>query len=1050
MRRRSSHHRSTHRRSHARVSGLVSVVFMLGSLLVAPTLAAAENPHGDNSEITRKCQTCHRPHGAEGEIFLFPHGGSVTEFCYTCHDGTGSVFNTRMDFDRFPSAVSSHPVEVGTLGCADCHTPHQGPAEDNPRSLAAGASNESTGNAVCGACHGTASTLPGGDLLARYTGTAHDTSVSAPASGTGIKCLACHVAHSSNNIALARAMVVGASGATRTVEATAGTGTRPLCEACHDVAQDLWRGPVEYGKTSHAVVTTSTRAAVMPTLSAESTITTGTWPPPGDCDNCHEPHGTGLAYLTRATGDALCYSCHDAPEATQPSTYSYQGRSDYGISPHGTLQQDRAGATQARGCNVCHAVHGGGTRSVDATSPAGLLWRYEGDLCTGSGTGGCHADPANATGGTDILAALEASTSPNTRHDILPADQNATGARLQCSGCHNPHADTAAAVYSDPDSIGTTMPVGFAEYVGPAGEVYALVGAEHDGVAPVITPPQSLVATSIAGTMTVQWSTDESSTSWVDWGTTPVFELGSSGTTLPLTTQHSVELTPVVAGDYHFRVRSADALGNQVISPAYVLNPDVTISGAPVQTPLGVVFAGVNGTSVTTTWSAVTISDGHSPQYFVELRNLSGTVVHRSGWIGATSWTSPRLNFGTYRWQVWARDPNHINAWSVSGIDTFNVEFSGGLEIQRWFASLWDALAGLAGTQPSHRAPQEPSFQVAVVGPVTDTRYSVDTDFIAVETRSRNAPTATYGPVAGWETSSSAVAPPTPTLPGTPVGGSTLLDAISMNDVYWRTDRATTDRSWNWQVARFDISATRDTATELSIRWEGHGEPTPGYSTRLYLWNRVTGSWTQVFSDQGLGADRLVVTKPITSVTDGFCLRCHDTGPPPGTVLPAGITNISATWTNAAPSDWHGPRVGDGVPQSVGGLAAEYSRGDAVSCAVCHDPHGTANPYAFPPRVAGATTLGLGGGNRVSDLCHACHTGATTDWHAGCISCHEGLVDDPDHSDPGVVFTDSADCRDCHRHGSETKWGTNGIQGAPGCTRGIAHSGGCHTWATTF
>lgn len=1043
MKPREYHAPSTGRRAHAAAVALCLAVLII---LLAPAVVFADNPHGGNSTITRKCQTCHFPHGAEGEIFQFPHGASVVEFCYTCHDGTGSIYNTRMDFDRFPSAESSHPVEVGTLSCSDCHTPHQGPAEGNPRSLSAGPSNESTGNAVCGACHGVDSALPGGDIITRYSGTDHDTSVTAPASGSQIKCLACHLPHSSDNLAIVRESVVGASGTTHTVEATTGMGARPLCEACHDITRGLWPGPVEYDKTAHGLVTTSTLAAVVPTLAAASTITTGAWPPAGDCDNCHEPHGTGLPFMARATGDQLCTSCHDAPGASQPATYSYQGYADYEASPHGDIEQDRVDTTRADGCNVCHAVHGGGTPSVASTAPPELLWRYEGELCTGSGTGGCHADPANSSGGTDILAALEASTNPTTRHDILPADQNASGARLQCSGCHNPHADTAEAVYSDPDSIGTTMAVGFSEYVSDTGEVYALVGAEHDGLAPVVAPT-SLVASSVAGTMTVQWVTDELSTSWVDWGTTNAYELGSLGASLPLTASHSVELTPVAStGDYHLRIRSADAVGNQFTSTDFVINRSVSISGAPAITPLGVVGAGVNGTPVTVTWSPVTVSDGHAPEYYVIVRNPSGTAVYQSGWIAGTSWTTPRLGFGGYTSQVWARDPNHINAASVSAVDSFSVEFWGALTPQYWFAFLRNLVTPSSPSNPV----DVPGVQVAVAEPDPTTEFSIDTDYIAVQTRSRNAASASYSALSGWETSSSAASPPTPVSPGTPVPGGTLANAASMNDVYWRTDRATVDRSWNWQVARFDISATENAATELSIRWEGHGEPTPGYATRLYLWNRTSGSWTQVYTGSSSSTDTMVVTNPITSVTDAFCLRCHDTAPPSGTTLPPGITNISATWTSASPSDWHGPRAGNGVSESTGSLALGYLRGDAVKCAVCHDPHGTQNPYMFPARVNGVVTSGLAAGNQMSELCHGCHTGATTDWHAGCISCHQGLASDPDHGDPGVDFSDSAVCRDCHRHGSETKWGTGGIRGAPGCSRGVAHSGGCHTWATTF
>jgi predicted CXXCH cytochrome family protein len=137
---------------------------------------------------------------------------------------------------------------------------------------------------------------------------------------------------------------------------------------------------------------------------------------------------------------------------------------------------------------------------------------------------------------------------------------------------------------------------------------------------------------------------------------------------------------------------------------------------------------------------------------------------------------------------------------------------------------------------------------------------------------------------------------------------------------------------------------------------------------------------------------------------------------------------------------------------SAGGLSEFYSRGGEVPCAVCHDPHGTANPYMAPSHVNGTATAGTAGGNRISEMCHACHTGTTQSWHAGCEGCHDSYNYDPlaNHNDPNVDFSDSANCRDCHRHGSETKWGGGGMLGAPGCARGYSHSGSCHTWRTTF
>jgi hypothetical protein len=88
------------------------------------------------------------------------------------------------------------------------------------------------------------------------------------------------------------------------------------------------------------------------------------------------------------------------------------------------------------------------------------------------------------------------------------------------------------------------------------------------GVADTTPPAVTAVAASGSGTSaTVTWTTDEASTSVVQYGTSAA-ALTSTATGTSNVTAHSVALTGLTAGtQYFYRVTSADAAGNSVTSP---------------------------------------------------------------------------------------------------------------------------------------------------------------------------------------------------------------------------------------------------------------------------------------------------------------------------------------------------------------------------------------------------------------------------------------------------------------------------------------------------
>jgi len=303
--------------------------------------------------------------------------------------------------------------------------------------------------------------------------------------------------------------------------------------------------------------------------------------------------------------------------------------------------------------------------------------------------------------------------------------------------------------------------------------------------------------------------------------------------------------------------------------------------------------------------------------------------------------------------------------------------------------------------------------------------FSVDTDYAAV--RALVGTTATWvQPAAGWASASAEASKPTPFSPGTPVPATTLDDADTNNGVYWQTDAATVDGEWNWQLMRFDLGTDAlSTLKAISVVWDGHGEPTAGYPTAVFLWNPTTNQWVELNRFTS-GTDRTVSVER-RALADGFCLACHDGTPPSGVVYPSGLRNVGASWS-AGGADFHGAGSGTGLGSAI---ASPYVRGQsAINCGACHESHGNANVYHFPTIINGVSGISVPGVTAASAavVCAACHVtaGGTTyslvdEYHKGCVQCHRS-----EHGQWSFVGTD---CLSCHKHGGtwdhQCNYGTN-------------------------
>lgn len=201
-----------------------------------------------------------------------------------------------------------------------------------------------------------------------------------------------------------------------------GSNELPLCYSCHDgtSASDVLG---EFSDTSRG---------------HRHAVPAGTQPGTMRCADCHDPHGEKGAPRRRLlyndgarTGDAICYNgCHGATATVEP-------RGDLRIfESSGHASATPAPADTQVKCLVCHESHSTREPSLYPYAPD--------DRCVT-----CHSLEGAVPGAADIRRTLSGPDA-TTRHDLLSADQAATGARLACGNCHEPHSSTPTTKVVDP------------------------------------------------------------------------------------------------------------------------------------------------------------------------------------------------------------------------------------------------------------------------------------------------------------------------------------------------------------------------------------------------------------------------------------------------------------------------------------------------------------------------------------------------------------------------------------------------------------------------
>ncbi|PKM80353.1 MAG: hypothetical protein CVU89_14180 [Firmicutes bacterium HGW-Firmicutes-14] len=199
------------------VDGKASVMSSYTAITPAVDQGAV-NPHGgyDDPANAGLCGNCHSTHSARGSELIYY--SSITDSCYTCHDGSQSKYNTKAAFDPV-SNPSHHKVPEGRYSCDVCHNPHYSSpitikvdgdtVNETVYRLLSAVSKEDglikrRGNEFCWACHGVNSDLPnpfGQDHKTAFINSKHNT-VAPTSEETQIICLNCHAPHGSKDYPL--------------------------------------------------------------------------------------------------------------------------------------------------------------------------------------------------------------------------------------------------------------------------------------------------------------------------------------------------------------------------------------------------------------------------------------------------------------------------------------------------------------------------------------------------------------------------------------------------------------------------------------------------------------------------------------------------------------------------------------------------------------------------------------------------------------------------------------------------------------------------------
>ena len=290
----------------------------------------------------------------------------------------------------------------------------------------------------------------------------------------------------------------------------------------------------------------------------------------------------------------------------------------------------------------------------DTTSPYSISWNT---TTASNGTHTLQARARDTSGNTATTAAISvtvdnlaptgsvvingnAAATKNTTVTLTLSASDTQGPVTQMRFSNDGTSFSAAEAYATSKSWALTSGDGtktvYVQYQDAAGNwsTAATDSIVLDTTAPSTSAITATVVTS--SSVTITWTTNEPSTSQVDYGPTT-----SYGSTTPLdstlVTAHSVTLIGLTSNaTYNFRVRSSDALANEAVSA----NATFIIDTAAPSIPTGLTATAISSTQINLSWAAST--DNVAVTGYQVLRG--GIVIAT---VATTSYSNTGLTAGT-------------------------------------------------------------------------------------------------------------------------------------------------------------------------------------------------------------------------------------------------------------------------------------------------------------------------------------------------------------------------------------------------------------------
>lgn len=449
--------------------GIVIALIFLGLLAIGPAMAKAgetglppaeppmaflrqiagvlgDNPHGPYVSTTDKCAVCHNTHSATyARLLVQPNDeASDDKICTQCHGPGGGASEVSTHSNKDYSGAEQAPFY---LVCADCHSPHSS-ANLNliKSSILITRTPEITAAVSFTATAGAGSFDDGFDdgerdslCVVCHVRTAHNNQKSVELlnqghAPVGSNCTTCH-AHGKS--------------------ASRKSGFMPAdgnCAACHNATQGARRQIVDSAGNGGGTGGDFVRAShhVQP---ATGTVKNS------DCIVCHDTSGhksgfvrfrdpdaptTIITYTNAASLELFCLNCHDANGANGVAAPFSDGKRPADIKGTNAWANSAHKSQGGKTCFDCHNNGHGSNLSKGLApydgAPGGYNVNQEEGFCYS-----CH----KSGGGAPDLQSQFARAS---RHQVNGSDQGASGARLECTNCHNPHASSKALPLVNPDS----------------------------------------------------------------------------------------------------------------------------------------------------------------------------------------------------------------------------------------------------------------------------------------------------------------------------------------------------------------------------------------------------------------------------------------------------------------------------------------------------------------------------------------------------------------------------------------------------------------------